>query len=116
MTTFDEDATCAMGHAYELARGERPKPQFILELIAKRILECASAGERNPVVLANAALDWLGAQRVAEELVSELPASSLELGVRLIRAFGKISLGENRIALVELAEKLAGEKTIVNRL
>jgi ATP-dependent protease HslVU (ClpYQ) ATPase subunit len=55
---FEPEATAAMGEAFDAACkelhdvGER-------ELIAKRIIAAASGGERDPVRLRTAALNWI---------------------------------------------------------
>ena len=116
MSVFDDRATEAMANAYDMASGDSPRPEAVLELIARRILECAEQGERNPVVLANAALDWLGVQRMAANLTAELDMASVELGMRLIKAFGKIPLPANKLTLVRFAEALVDETVLIGKL
>ena len=61
--SFDEDATRAMGEAYDKARRilhDRGQPDLVLEVIAKRIIDVATTGERNPDELARRALQALG--------------------------------------------------------
>jgi hypothetical protein len=116
MSVFDDKATGAMADAYKLASGDSHRPEAMLELIAKRILDGAAKGERNPMVLANTALDWLGMQRVAKALTAELDVDSVELGLRLLEAFGQIPLAENKLALVKFAEALVHETAAVGKL
>ena len=61
--SFDANATRALGEAYDKAcqmLRERRQPPFGEEMIAKRIIQVASTGERNPDELARRALETLG--------------------------------------------------------
>ena len=52
-----------MGQAYDKARGmlqDRGQPHLVEEVIAKRVIDIASTGERDPDVLARQALRSLG--------------------------------------------------------
>jgi hypothetical protein len=60
---FDEAATEAMGLAYDKARRmlhDKGQPGIVQEIIAKRIIDIAIAGERDPDELARRALLALG--------------------------------------------------------
>jgi hypothetical protein len=60
---FDAEATQAMGHAYEKARAmlhDTGQPNVVREIIAKRIVEIATSGERDPDALARRALQAFG--------------------------------------------------------
>jgi hypothetical protein len=60
---FDTDATKAMGEGYDKARRmlhDRGQPHIVQEIIAKRIIDIAMAGERDPDELARRALLALG--------------------------------------------------------
>jgi hypothetical protein len=62
-TGFDPEETQSLGKAYDLAcKSLHPKgrPPVVQELLAKRIIEVAQQGERDPERLAAAALDLLG--------------------------------------------------------
>jgi len=57
--TFDPEARRIMGLAFEMARialGLVDRGDLINEMIAKKIIELAKAGERNPDVLCDAVL------------------------------------------------------------
>jgi hypothetical protein len=59
---FDPEALAAMGEAFDAAckaLEDTGQPQIVREIIAQRIIEAASRGERNPVRLVEAALPWL---------------------------------------------------------
>ena len=61
--SFDDEATRVMGQAYDQARRmlhHSGQLNVVLELIAKRIIEIALTGERNPDQLARGALEALG--------------------------------------------------------
>jgi hypothetical protein len=61
--SFDETATQAMGEAYDKARGrlhDKGQPAIVQEIIAKRIIDLATAGERDSDELARRALLALG--------------------------------------------------------
>jgi hypothetical protein len=58
---FDPEAMAAMDGAFNAAckaLGDTGQPKIVLEIIAQRIVEAASRGERNPVRLVKAALPW----------------------------------------------------------
>jgi hypothetical protein len=60
---FDDRTTKVMGEAFDSACKElhdTGQPAIVYEVIAKRIIDGASKGERNPVRLRNAALAALG--------------------------------------------------------
>ena len=67
-TDFDDDATSAMGAAFDAAcKGlrDRGQPNIVREIIAKRIIEAAKKGERDPIRLRNSGLAALGHDREA---------------------------------------------------
>jgi hypothetical protein len=60
---FDPQLTHAMGEAYDAARQalhDKGQPELVQEIIAKRIIEIASTGERDPIKLCDRALAALG--------------------------------------------------------
>jgi hypothetical protein len=60
---FDAEATRLMGEAYDKARSllrDKGQPDLVQEVIAKRIFEVATTGERDPDELARRALQALG--------------------------------------------------------
>jgi hypothetical protein len=60
---FDDNVTEIMGHAFESActsLHDRGQPEIVYEVIAKRIIEAARRGERDPVRLRNIGLAGLG--------------------------------------------------------
>jgi hypothetical protein len=62
-TAFDAKTTRLLGQAYDLACSELHddgQPAVVKEIIAKRIIELASDGERDPKKLSAAALTSLG--------------------------------------------------------
>jgi hypothetical protein len=66
--SFDPETTRIMGLAYDKAtRGlhDRGQPMIVQEIIAKRIIDFATGGERNPDQLAKRALEALGIERSA---------------------------------------------------
>jgi hypothetical protein len=61
--SFSPDVTQIMGEAYDHAtRGlhDTGQPALVQEIIAKRIVDLAGSGERDPQKLANLALQSLG--------------------------------------------------------
>ena len=65
---FDDDTTRVMGEAFDAAcKGlqDTGQPALVHEIIAKRIIESARKGERDPVRLVNAGLAALGYDREA---------------------------------------------------
>jgi hypothetical protein len=60
---FDDSATQVMGMAFDSACNElrdTGQPAIVYEVIAKRIIDAAKNGERDPVRLRNAGLTALG--------------------------------------------------------
>ena len=55
---FDSETLVLLGAAYEkaLRRARRGQPEIVREVIAKRIIEMATKGERDPERLCNGAL------------------------------------------------------------
>ena len=65
---FDDEATRLMGEAFDAAcKGlhDTGQPALVREIIAKRIIEAAKKGERDPVRLRDAGLAALGYDREA---------------------------------------------------
>jgi hypothetical protein len=63
---FDDEATRRMGEAFDAAcRSAREQPQIVQEIIARRIIEAAMKGERDPIRLCNIALVGLGIREEA---------------------------------------------------
>ena len=65
---FDDDTTRIMGEAFDAAcKGlhDTGQPTVVREIIAKRIIEAAKKGERDPVRLRNSGLAALGYDREA---------------------------------------------------
>jgi hypothetical protein len=63
---FDDEATRLMGEAFDAAckdLRDTEQPALVREAIAKRIIEAAKKGERDPVRLRNSALAALGYDR-----------------------------------------------------
>jgi hypothetical protein len=63
---FDAETTKAMGEAFDVACveiGNGGQPALVKEVIAKRIIEAAKKGERDPQRLCAKALDALGLNR-----------------------------------------------------
>jgi hypothetical protein len=62
-TDFDEETTRLMGEAFDAARAalrDRGQPEIVYEIVAKRIIEAAKKGERDPIRLRDAGLAALG--------------------------------------------------------
>jgi hypothetical protein len=62
-TIFDDHATEVMGKAFDSARQalhDKGQPQIVYEVIAKRIVDAARKGERDPKQLRRAGLAGLG--------------------------------------------------------
>ena len=60
--TFQPEVIAAMNEAFDAACKELQdsgQPELVLDVIAERIIAAASAGERDPVRLREAALPWL---------------------------------------------------------
>jgi hypothetical protein len=60
---FDAETTKAMGEAFDVACGEigdKGQPAIVKEVIAKRIIDAAKKGERDPHRLCAKALSALG--------------------------------------------------------
>lgn len=69
-TAFDDYATGVMGEAFDSARKElhdTGQPEIVYEVIARRIIDEAKKGERDPVRLRNAALAGLRIGRDDEQ-------------------------------------------------
>jgi hypothetical protein len=65
---FDDDTTRIMGEAFDSAcvgLQDTGQPALVREIIAKRIIEAAKKGKRDPVRLRNAGLAALGYDREA---------------------------------------------------
>ena len=65
---FDDEATRIMGEAFDAARASLQdigQPQIVYEIIAKRIIEAAKKGERDPTRLRDAGLAALGYKKDA---------------------------------------------------
>ena len=65
---FDDEATRIMGEAFDAAYvglQDTGQPALVREIIAKRIIEAAKKGERDPVRLPSAGLAALGYDREA---------------------------------------------------
>ena len=66
---FDADVTRVMGVAYEAAKSmlhDRGQPALVREVIARKIVDLAGMGERDPEALARRALEELGLQVSAD--------------------------------------------------
>jgi hypothetical protein len=62
-TVFDDSATRIMGEAFDSACKElhdKGQPEIVYEVIARRIIDAAKNGERDPVQLRKAGLTALG--------------------------------------------------------
>jgi hypothetical protein len=60
---FDEETTRLMGEAFDAARAslrDRGRPEIVYEIIARRIIQAAKKGERDPIRLRDAGLAALG--------------------------------------------------------
>jgi len=71
--TFDPETKRVMGVAFELAciaLGLRDRGDLANAMVAKRIIELAKAGELNPDILCEEALQGLGESRGAESAAS----------------------------------------------
>ena len=59
---FEPEVIAAMNEAFDTAckaLQDTGQPELVLDIIAERIIAAASAGERDPVRLREAALPWL---------------------------------------------------------
>jgi len=66
-SVFDDQATKAMGEAFEAAckdLDEAGQPSVVYEAVAKRIIEMAKSGERDPNQLRDRALTACGHKRL----------------------------------------------------
>ena len=64
---FDPETTKAMGEAFDAAckaLQDPEQPELVKEIMAKRIIEAAKNGERDPHRLCAKALDALGVNRL----------------------------------------------------
>jgi hypothetical protein len=62
-TVFDDNATKVMGEAFDTACQElhdKGQPEIVYEVIAKRIIDAAKKGERDPIRLRKAGLTAIG--------------------------------------------------------
>jgi hypothetical protein len=62
-TVFDDNATRIMGEAFDSACKElhdKGQPEIVYEVIAKRIIDAAGNGERDPIQLRKTGLTALG--------------------------------------------------------
>jgi hypothetical protein len=60
---FDAETALVMGAAYDKARAmlhDQGQPHLVQEIIARRIIDIAATGERNPDELARRAMQALG--------------------------------------------------------
>lgn len=60
---FDDETTRLLGEAFDAACAalhDRGQPEIVYEIIAKRIIEVAKKGERDPIRLRDAGLAALG--------------------------------------------------------
>lgn len=60
---FDDETTRLLGEAFDAARAalhDRGQPEIVYEIVAKRIIEAAKKGERDPIRLRDAGLAALG--------------------------------------------------------
>ncbi len=65
-SVFDDLATKAMGEAFDAAckdLHDTGQPSSVYEIIARRIIEAARSGERDPDILRDRALTAFGAKR-----------------------------------------------------
>jgi hypothetical protein len=65
---FDEETTRIMGEAFDAARAsvqDTGQPKIVYGIIAKRIIEAAKKGERDPIRLRDAGLAALGYKKDA---------------------------------------------------
>jgi hypothetical protein len=70
-TVFDDRATAIMGDAFDRACKElhdSGQPPIVYEVIARRIIDGARGGERDPVRLRNVGLAALGLQHDDKEV------------------------------------------------
>jgi len=78
-TDFDPEARRVMGVAFEIVRvalGLADRGDLADAFVAKRIIELAKAGERNPDLLCERALNEIRGQRVTDPATAPLPPSS----------------------------------------
>ena len=71
-TVFDDHATNILGEAFDAARKElhdKGQPAIVYEVIAKRIIDAAKNGERDPVQLRNVGLAGLGFDKGDKEAI-----------------------------------------------
>ena len=69
---FDDLATKIMGEAFDAACRElhdKGQPTIVYEVIAKRIIDAAKHGERDPVQLRNVGLAGLGFDKGDKEAI-----------------------------------------------
>jgi len=66
--SFDPETIEVMGQAYDKAKRrlhDTGQPALVQEVIAKRIIDIAAAGERDPDQIAKRALQALGVERAS---------------------------------------------------
>jgi hypothetical protein len=66
--SFDPETIEVMGQAYDKAKRrlhDTGQPALVQEVIAKRIIDIAAAGERDPDQIAKRALEALGVERTS---------------------------------------------------
>jgi hypothetical protein len=83
-TKFDPETKRVMGVAFEMAwvaLGLTDKDDHVTGVVAKRIIELAKAGERNPDVLCEQALKGLRSQRTSKQFQSTTNARKQALKV-----------------------------------
>jgi hypothetical protein len=65
---FDDETTRLLGEAFDAARAalrDKGQPEIVYEIIAKRIIEAAKKGERDPTRLRDVGLAALGYKKDA---------------------------------------------------
>jgi hypothetical protein len=65
---FDDETTRLLGEAFDAARAalrDKGQPEIVYEIIAKRIIEAAKNGERDPTRLRDVGLAALGYKKDA---------------------------------------------------
>jgi hypothetical protein len=97
---FDANATCAMGEAFDRAcytLHDLGQPDLIREIIARRIIEVACDGERDPNELCAQALKALGLSippnRLNRRRLMRPQLTAAEPGILTIVGDGQLSFG-----------------------
>jgi hypothetical protein len=73
---FDPEVTRVLGEAFDEAccqLNDTGQPEMVREIIARRIIELAYEGERDPVKLSNGALASLGFQLDVGAIIARRP-------------------------------------------